>query len=150
MQNIEAAMPNGMQGTPIQDLQHETPNVYLGNQPIYHHTQPPPKFRCEVSQQNNNSTKEANDDLENIMSQNKDIAASSEEKLLGFIPENLRDPLIIFVLYMFLSLRPVQEFIGKYIGQINADGEGKVPYIGVIIYGLFLVSLFFIVKRVLE
>jgi hypothetical protein len=166
-----------MQGTPIQELQYnasdnnpemilpqnihdsshyaqynsntEQPH-YITNAQIPHNISQiaPPKFNCKNSQKE--IAKEINDDLDDIIPQNENFNIPNEEKLLGFLPENLRDPLIIFILYMFLSLRPVQEFIGRYVSQINPDGEGKVPYIGVIIYGLLLISLYFIVKRALE
>lgn len=59
----------------------------------------------------------------------------------------LKDPLIIFVLFMILSNGTVKETIGKYITQINPNQEGVVPFAGVVIYGLLFAVLFALIKR---
>jgi hypothetical protein len=68
---------------------------------------------------------------------------------LSFIPEILREPLIILVLFILLSEAFVQENIGKYIPQVNPCSEGKVSRVGVVIYGLVLVILYMILKKLL-
>jgi len=68
---------------------------------------------------------------------------------LSFIPEILREPLIILVLFILLSEAFVQENIGKYIPQVNPCAEGKVSRVGVVIYGLVLVILYMILKKLL-
>ena len=67
---------------------------------------------------------------------------------LSFIPEILREPLIILVLFILLSEAFVQENIGKYIPQVNPC-EGKVSRVGVVIYGIVLVILYMILKKLL-
>lgn len=68
---------------------------------------------------------------------------------LSFIPEILREPLIILVLFILLSEAFVQENIGKYIPQVNPCSEGKVSRVGVVIYGIVLVILYMILKKLL-
>ena len=65
------------------------------------------------------------------------------------IPNFLKDPLLILVLYIFLSLPIVKNNIGKYIKQINPDESGNVSIVGIIIYGTILAVLFILFKRFL-
>jgi len=69
--------------------------------------------------------------------------------LLAPIPEKLREPLIIFVLFVILSQPFIKNTIGRYVKQINPDREGKVPLTGVIIYGALLAALFALSKKFL-
>lgn len=80
-----------------------------------------------------------------------DNAEESKEKfnITSYIPEGLKDPLIILVLFVLLSQPVVRETIGTYIKQINPDMEGKVSLTGIIIYGIILVVLYYLVKRFL-
>ena len=80
-----------------------------------------------------------------------DNAEESKDKfnITSYIPEGMKDPLIIVVLFVLLSQPVVRETIGTYIKQINPDVEGKVLLTGVIIYGIILATLYYIVKRFL-
>lgn len=66
--------------------------------------------------------------------------------LMSRVPESFRDPLIILVIFIVLSLPVVKENIGNFIPQINPDAEGKVSFTGILIYGIILVALFMLVK----
>ena len=72
---------------------------------------------------------------------------SGKFNLMSRIPETFRDPLIILIIFIVLSLPVVRENIGKFIPQINPDVEGKVSFTGILIYGIILVALFMLVKR---
>ena len=61
--------------------------------------------------------------------------------------ENLKDFIIIFVLYFLLSQEMIKDFFGNYFTSLNPDDEGKVNVQGVIIYGLIFSFLFIIIKR---
>ena len=63
--------------------------------------------------------------------------------------ENLKDFIIIFVLYFLLSQEMIKDFFGNYFTSLNPDDEGKVNVQGVIIYGLIFSFLFIIIKRLI-
>lgn len=85
----------------------------------------------------------------NDMHEDFDSNNNNNGGYLSFIPEILREPLIILVLFILLSEAFVQENIGKYIPQVNPCAEGKVSRVGVVIYGLVLVILYMILKKLL-
>lgn len=68
-------------------------------------------------------------------------------KLLNFIPEVLREPLLIVVIYIILSQPFVKESLGKHIKQINPNAEGVVSFTGVLIYGVLLAVLYALAKK---
>jgi len=74
-------------------------------------------------------------------------ANTNRFNIMSRIPSTFRDPLIILVIFILLSLPIVRETIGTYIPQINPDGEGKIGFTGILIYGIVLVALFMLVKR---
>jgi len=89
------------------------------------------------------------DNIENIL----DVDMLDEEEndggYLKNIPEILREPLIIGVIFVILSQPSVHSYIGKYIKQVNPNESGKVTMIGIVIYGLILSALYVLSKRIL-
>lgn len=65
------------------------------------------------------------------------------------VPKMLREPLIILVLYIILSLPAVYTFIGKYVKPINCDATGRVSFAGVVIYGIILATTYALTKKIL-
>jgi hypothetical protein len=65
------------------------------------------------------------------------------------IPKVLQEPLIIIVIYAILSHQSVYNFIGRYIKQVNPDASGKVPLVGILIYGIILAALYSLTKKFL-
>jgi hypothetical protein len=66
------------------------------------------------------------------------------------IPEMIKDPILIWVIYMLMSQNFFKKMIGKYIAQINPNEEGIVSFTGVAVYGLVLVVLFTLIKFLLK
>lgn len=72
----------------------------------------------------------------------------NEKNEREILMEKWRDPMIIFIIYIILSLPSIQSFIGKYIKQINPNPiTCDVSMYGVIIYGIILSISYFIVKN---
>jgi len=69
-----------------------------------------------------------------------------EESSYSF-QQDFRDPLIIFVIYVILSLDPVKGFFARYIASIMPTEGDVVPFTGVVIYGLILALGFYGMKR---
>ena len=66
------------------------------------------------------------------------------------IPEMIKDPILIWLIYMLMSQNFFKKMIGKYITQINPNEEGVVSFTGVAVYGLVLVVLFTLIKFLLK
>ena len=62
----------------------------------------------------------------------------------------LKDFLIIFILYLFLSQDMIKDFFANYFTCINPNEDGKVGIKGVVIYGLILAVLFVLVKNIIS
>lgn len=65
------------------------------------------------------------------------------------VPDMIREPLLILVLYVVLSQRFVRDNVSKYLPQIEPDSRGEPKMIGIVIYGTILATLFFLSKRYL-
>jgi len=78
------------------------------------------------------------------------IEKKSKFKLPFQIPEFIKDPLLIWVIFILLSQNFIKQLIGKYVKQINPNEEGVVSFIGVVIYGLIFAVLFGLIKFLLN
>lgn len=158
-----------MEGTSINSLQEMAQSNYDGGQSLqfeqghnashqmhqvqhdpYYNNRGKPRFVKQDLSDIEELAKDLNDNLPEqiIVSDNTD---ESKEKfhITSYIPDGLKDPLIILVLFVILSQPVIRETIGTYIKQINPDIEGKVSLTGVIIYGIILATLYYLVKRFL-
>ena len=66
------------------------------------------------------------------------------------IPEFVKDPLLIWIIFIFLSQNFIKQLIGKYVQHINPNEEGVVSFLGVVIYGLIFAVLFALIKFLLS
>jgi len=94
-----------------------------------------------------NNYQEKNDD-ENQRFSSKILTNKIQEKsqLISHIPETLRDPLLILLIYIALSHPFVIREFRKFIPQLNMNENGVVPISGIIIYGVIL-ALFYMIAR---
>lgn len=69
------------------------------------------------------------------------------EKLYDKIPEFLKEPLLILVIYIVFSLPFIRQAIGNNIKYINPSEEGEVPFIGIVIYGVIVVGTYMLIKK---
>jgi hypothetical protein len=76
-------------------------------------------------------------------------SGSLSSTYLSFIPEMLREPLLIFIIFFILSQDVVQEKIGQFVPQTNLNLTGNSRVVSVVIYGLLLVTLYAISKKLL-
>lgn len=72
-----------------------------------------------------------------------------EEDKSSYIPFGWKEPLLLLFIYLLLSQALVKQFLGKYIPQLNPGGDGTVGFLGVLIYGILLVTIYFISKTFL-
>ena len=61
----------------------------------------------------------------------------------------MREPLLLLIIYVLLSLEPVVSFFGKYLTIINQKDDGSISIIGIILYGIIFITLFFTLRKLL-
>jgi hypothetical protein len=75
----------------------------------------------------------------------------SNNSSFGFnIPDMVKDPILIWLIYMLMSQNFFKKLIGNYITLINPTDEGVVPLTGIAVYGVILVSLYSFIKLILK
>lgn len=85
--------------------------------------------------------------------QEKDTNTDEESDYIAFynvgkhLSKDTKEVLLIFTIYIILSLGFVKKFIGNYISQMNPDETGKYSFVSIIIYGLLLGVLFMAAKK---
>lgn len=67
-----------------------------------------------------------------------------------YIPEMLKDPILIWLLFMLMSQNFFKNLIGKYLKTINPDEDGIVGLGGIAMYGLIFSILFTVIKFILK
>ena len=114
-----------------------------------------PKKKKSKSNGKNKSKKAKDSDTETDTDtddnkKNVKVEKKSKFKFPFKIPEFIRDPLLIWIIFILLSQNFIKQLIGKYIKQINPNEEGVVSFIGVVIYGLIFAVLFGLIKFLLN
>jgi len=86
---------------------------------------------------------------ENIPDETFLSVIESEEDNSTYIPFGWKEPLLLLIIYLLLSQAIVRQTVGKYIPQLNPSADGTVSFVGVLIYGILLVTVYFILKKIL-
>jgi hypothetical protein len=60
------------------------------------------------------------------------------------------EPLLLLTIYVILSQPFAINFASYYIDQLNPNEDGAIPLSGIIIYGVILVIMFMVLRRVVE
>jgi hypothetical protein len=95
--------------------------------------------------------KEKKQDTDTETEEEKPKKKKSKGSFFNFsIPEMIKDPILIWILYMLMSQNFFKKLIGKYLTQINPNEEGVVSITGVAVYGLVMVVLFTLIKFLLK
>jgi hypothetical protein len=76
----------------------------------------------------------------------KPTPLKKKKKKRDVIPDILKEPLLLLLIYVIMSQEFVKNLIGSYITIINPTDDGNVSFIGVVMYGVIL-TIFFIVLR---
>lgn len=81
--------------------------------------------------------------------QNMHRNISKKTGIVEKIPFLFREPLIIVVVYVVLSLDIVKQTLGSYIPQIKPNAGGNIQFIGYIIYGMVMAIAIMTMKKLL-
>jgi hypothetical protein len=84
-----------------------------------------------------------------VNDQNQHRNIPKKTGIVDKIPFLFREPLIIVVVYVILSLDIVKQTLGSYIPQIKPNAGGNVQFIGYIIYGMIMAIAIMTMKRLL-
>lgn len=87
-------------------------------------------------------------DIEEHLEEEVITTKNANNGFLSFIPEILREPLLILVIFVIMSQPFIQQNIGNYIKQVNPIG-GRVSLVGIVIYGTIFAIVFAVLKRFL-
>jgi hypothetical protein len=142
-------------GTPITQLRRDVPKKQV-------------EYEKEESKESQNNIKylvdEINNDSDIGPKKNKDSEeeTTTEEEVVikkpkkkkseskYKIPDMIKDPILIWLIYILMSQNFFKNLIGKYVKTINPNEEGVVTFTGVAMYGLILVVFFTLVKFILQ
>lgn len=69
--------------------------------------------------------------------------------IMGRVPMFLREPIIIVLIYVVLSLDIVKKTLSSYIPQIKPSADGSILFVGIIIYAMILAISYSVAKRLL-
>lgn len=74
---------------------------------------------------------------------------SGTNSMVQKVPEMLREPLLLLIIYVVMSLDPIKNTIAEYVPQIKPKSDGSVFIVGYIIYGIFIAVVFTVMKKLL-
>lgn len=67
----------------------------------------------------------------------------------SYIPTCLKEPILLIIIYVIMSQEFIHKMLCNYISYVNVQDDGRVPLIGIIIYGSILALIFMIFKKIL-
>lgn len=74
------------------------------------------------------------------------IKEDKNDKWYSSIPLWVKEIMLFVAIYFIFSMGTIKQSIGTYVKYINPDEDGNVSFIGIIIYGLILISVFMVSK----
>jgi hypothetical protein len=87
------------------------------------------------------------EDTFSSVSESSELDGGFKSSVINSIPEMIREPLLILIIYLLLSQAVVKDFFAKYITQLRPDAECKISFTGVVIYGVLLAVLYSLAKK---
>lgn len=79
----------------------------------------------------------------------KVIIKETQFGIMNKIPQSLREPIILIVIFLLLSTDTVKQILSTYIPQIKPTTTGSVAFIGILIYATIYAASFIVAKRLL-
>ena len=79
-----------------------------------------------------------------------DTETDKEDEKINYnkIIEYLYEPILLLVIYFILSQEKIRDIFMKYIPLLNPT-DGEIKQSGIILYGIILVGLFMLSKKIL-
>ena len=108
--------------------------------------------RSNGSNGKRNSAKEA-DEEEDAPEENEEDDAEADpitDALQDGYGMMIIEPLLLLTIYVILSQPFAINFASNYIDQLNPNEDGTISLMGIIIYGVILVLMFMVLRRIVE
>lgn len=77
----------------------------------------------------------------------KEIIPPKKEGVFSHIPVFLREPILIIVIYIILSLDITKNTLSSYIPQIKPTTDGNILFVGILIYAIILAFIYAVAKK---
>lgn len=153
-----------MNGTPIDNLRYMQQPQFMGDR-----IQTGDGFEDDIGRSSGNMdqlAREVNDSLDDlnipldspkqqltnrprqIQKQQKE-QTKNNEGIMGKVPIFLREPIIIVLIFIILSLDVVKKTLSSYIPQIKPSADGSVLFVGIVIYAMILAISYSVAKKLL-
>jgi len=146
-----------MNGTPIDNIRYQQNHVSEGEI-----IQTGDGFLDDVPvQQNRNMNQLANEvnntlnEIDHIPAQppirqhTPEVQTKPDNGIMKNIPVILRDPIILMIVYIILSLDIVKKTIATYIPQLTPDPSNGVSMMGIVIYAAIVAFSYTAIKKLL-
>ena len=90
--------------------------------------------------------------IQKMQTSNKEYKSNKEEKKKrsSEIPDFLKDPILILIIYIILSQDFSVDFFSKYIKYIKPNESGSISFVGVTIYGVIFAIIFMVCKLIIN
>uniref|UniRef100_A0A6C0EBD7 Uncharacterized protein n=1 Tax=viral metagenome TaxID=1070528 RepID=A0A6C0EBD7_9ZZZZ len=104
----------------------------------------------------NNLVNDINRDLEKYQpsksrmteTDSTDTEDNKTESWGSYVPNFIKEPILLLLIYLILSQEFVRQYIAKYVTYLEPK-NGSVPVTGIVIYGIILTVLFTFFKKIL-
>lgn len=73
----------------------------------------------------------------------------NKDKFMYKLPPIVREPVIIILIYIILSLDVVKKTLSTYIPQVKQTSDGNVLFTGVVVYALIFAIMYVVAKKLL-
>jgi hypothetical protein len=104
------------------------------------------KMKKIISNINNSLDKIKKKKKETDTESENDISKPEKQSIKKKIYDKIKEPFLLFGLYILLSQSFIKSLFGMYFTQINPNDSGQVSIYGVLIYGTLLTSLFMLIR----
>lgn len=96
----------------------------------------------------NNDTKKKGDDTDDTEeTEDEDSEEIVVNKSQSRIPNTVKELVLFVTLYYIMSSGTIKKTLGTYIKYINPNSEGDVSFVGILIYGMLLGSMFLALRK---
>ena len=99
----------------------------------------------------NNSNDSIKTNGSNKSKKNKqDNVITNKKRDMLNIPDMLKDPILIVIIYVILSQDFAIDFFSNYIKYIKPNDSGSISFVGVTIYGIIFGLIFMVCKLIIN
>lgn len=84
-----------------------------------------------------------------ISEESEEEEITNKRSINSYIPNFVKEPLLLIIIYVIMSQEFVHKMLSNYIPYVNVNDEGRVPLLGIIIYGSIMAVIFMFFRKIL-